>query len=129
MNRYINLFIGCFLAHVCFSQSTLSLKKKYLGDYFGQMSSYVVPSDSGAAVIPGIDMKVTISADNILLWVGEILYEGRGNMLYENPEQIVMEFICSERYVRDKLTLEKDSKRLIWKGMNPQPTTTLTKVK
>ena len=121
-------FICSFLLVATFCYSQKSLKKKYRGNYEGEIPSYQVFNGNSPLEIAKTSISVELSKSKVSMKIGKLSYDGNLSMNSTETEIIILSSI-EGLSIPEKITLNKKTKEMIRFGRSPQPNARLIKAK
>ncbi len=123
------LFLFLIVGNFCFSQSKLSLKKKYYGSYKGEIPSYSFnTTDTTFEVSPTL-INIKISAKEIEFKIGQNAYIGSYNVLFEANNYFLLDCIIPNQLATERIMVFKKGKKISRDGLYPQPMAFLSKIR
>jgi hypothetical protein len=112
-----------------FSQSTTSLKKKYLGSYIGEIPSYSFNAEDGQIDVAATSIKIIIKAKEINFEIGKKAYQGTYNVLFEANNYFLLDCEIPNQLATERIMVFKKGKKISRDGLYPQPMAFLKKEK
>jgi hypothetical protein len=115
------------LFSISFTQlNAQALKRKYRGIYTGQIPTYEVKMGSNTYVVNASEIKAYLDRDSIFLEIGTYRYAS-GYSIEKNEKQFILSAQREQSGILEQLILDPKTKRMIRKGLYPQPDATLTR--
>lgn len=123
------LFLFLMASNFGFSQSTTSLKKKYLGSYIGEIPSYSFNAEDGQIDVAATSIKIIIKAKEINFEIGKKAYQGTYNVLFEANNYFLLDCEIPNQLATERIMVFKKGKKISRDGLYPQPMAFLKKEK
>jgi hypothetical protein len=123
------LFLFLILGNFCFSQSKLSLKKKYYGSYKGEIPSYSFNTNDTIIDVSATLINIKISAKEIVFEIGKNAFVGSYNVLFEANNYFLLDCIIPNQLATERVMVFKKGKKISRDGLYPQPMAFLYKTK
>lgn len=125
MKCYKGLLLLLF--SISFTQlNAQSLKRKYRGIYVGQIDAYEVKMGTTTYNVNASDIKVLIDRDSIILEIGAYRYAAPYNLETANAT-LTLTSNRENSGIAEQLILDPKTKKIVRKGLYPQPDATLTR--
>jgi hypothetical protein len=123
------LFLFLMASNFGFSQSTTSLKKKYLGSYIGEIPSYSFNAEDGQIDVAATSIKIIIKAKEINFEIGKKAFQGTYNVLFEANNYFLLDCEIPNQLATERIMVFKKGKKISRDGLYPQPMAFLKKEK
>jgi hypothetical protein len=127
MRRFL-LMLFCFSVQVLFSQSTTTLKKKYMGTYFGELPAFTYTQGLEQVPVAACSIRISLGNKELIMQIGNQRYRGVWRLLYQTEAYFVLEGNLPGRIVSEQLRLLKQNKVLVREGILNQPDALLNMV-
>jgi len=125
----IAVFILMFLPLVSFGQKEVSLKKKYFGNYVGDIPAYKMDTGSGVVQVSSSAIYVSIEKEGITVTIGNNKLTGTYDVLFEAKTYYLLDAKMEGQIAAERIMVYKREKHIVRDGMFPQPVSDLKKVK
>ncbi len=123
------LFVFLLLSNFGFTQSKLTLKKKYFGSYKGEIPSYSFNSNDTVIEVGATVIKINIRAKDIQFEIGQNAISGSYSILFEANNYFLLECKMPNQVVTERVMVFKKGKKISRDGLYPQPMAFLKKEK
>lgn len=123
------LFLFLLTSIFGFSQSNISLKKKYYGSYIGEISSYSFDAEDGKIDVAATSIKIVIKAKEINFEIGKNAFQGTYKVLFAANNYFLLDCVISNQLATERIMVFKKGKKISRDGLYPQPMAFLKKEK
>lgn len=123
--RWSLLLLFLASSPILFSQE---IKKKYLGSYSGELSSYALEVGSEVFEVQAAAIEIRLDPDGIVVEkIAGKEQKGTYSFLKEDKYTVSLEVKLTSQFIPESYVLYKKEKRLERKGIYPQPDVFLKK--
>ncbi len=123
--RWSLLLLFLASSPILFSQE---IKKKYLGSYSGELSSYALEVGSEVYEVQAATIEIRLDPDGIVVEkIAGKEQKGTYSFLKEDKYTVSLEVKLTSQFIPESYVLYKKEKRLERKGIYPQPDVFLKK--
>jgi len=123
MKLIVTLFFT--ILSVVASAQSVKLKKKYLKSYVGRIPAYEVNLNNQIISINATEIKVSLTKDSIYLQVGTSKWEGIYSTIKLEKKNYELTGKMVGTGIPEILLLNGKAKKIIRKGLFPQPDTVM----
>lgn len=112
---------------ISFSQKEIDLKKKYLGNYAGQIPEYMYDTGSEVLKVAPTAIRIQLEKEKITLAIGNEVLKGTYYVMFKAKTYYLLDCDIEGQLASERIMVYKHGKRLRRDGMYPQPVSELTK--
>lgn len=125
------LLLPLFLSFIALSygQKELTLKRKYFGNYSGQIPAYKVSFGYEAIHVDSTSIQVKIDADSLFVTVGGRTLAGTYKVMFEADKYYLLDATMESQLASERIMIYKRGKSIARDGLFPQPVTELKRTK
>jgi hypothetical protein len=123
------LIIFTFFSISSFAQKEIKLKRKYFGNYKGQISSYKLDTSNEILDVGSTPIYIQINSNDVILTVGTRELRGFYEVMFEAKKYYLLEAELRGQVAPERIMVYKRGKHIARDGMYPQPVTELKKFK
>lgn len=119
----MKLILSCCLSlfvTFCFSQD-IKLRKKYLKNYKGIISSYEVNYNNNLVKIEASEINIQLNKDSVYISIGSSKWVGTYTTIKSGKKSYELRGKMQGSGVLEVLSLNTKEKKIIRKGLFPQP--------
>lgn len=113
---------------VAITGSGQTLRKKFLGVYEGSIPAYTLDLGSDVVPVEAATIRIELAAKTIVQTIGSTIKTGTWRVVSESKEGYVIAFRLEGQLIEEQLTLIRKGKKILRKGVYPQPDTSLFKL-
>jgi hypothetical protein len=117
--------ITIFLA----SGQSVTLKKKYLKTYVGEIPAYEVNLNNQLIPVNASTIEVRLTKDSVFVNVGSVKWEGTYSTSKIEKKKFELNGTMNETGIPERLLLDTKAKKLTRRGLFPQPDVILERKK
>ena len=128
MIRIILVFI-CLAPLFSMAQKPIELKKKFLGTYAGEISSFKLDTGEDLVDVDKTVIKINIEQDSIQFNIGRNELASSYTVLFEAAKYYVLDCKVNGRLAGERIVVYKKGKKISRDGLFPQPNALLYLVK
>jgi hypothetical protein len=111
------------------SQQQLALKKKYFGEYYGEIPSYSFQTETDIIEVEAASIHISISSDEVKFEIGSLSHQGTYKVLFEANNYFLLDCVVPNQLASERIMVYKKGKKIARDGLYPQPITFLFKKK
>jgi hypothetical protein len=123
------LFLFLVIGSSAFSQSKLTLKKKYYGQYSGEIPAYSFETEDGAIDVSACSIQIAINEDEIKFEIGQNKFQGTFKVMFEANNYFLLDCLIPNQKATERVMVFKKGKKISRDGLYPQPMSFLKKIK
>lgn len=123
------VFLFVLLSNVGFTQTNITLKKKYFGSYIGEIPSYSVYTNDTVIEVAATTIKIKIGAKEIGFEIGKNTFAGSYKVLLQANNYFLLDCVMPNQLATERIMVFKKGKKISRDGLYPQPMAFLNKIK
>jgi len=112
-----------------FAQKEINLKRKYFGNYKGQISSYKLDTSNEIIDVGSTPIYVELNKEDVIITIGTRELRGFYEVMFEAKKYYLLEAELIDQVAPERIMVYKRGKHIARDGMYPQPVTELKKFK
>ena len=112
---------------ISYSQKEIDLKKKYLGNYSGQIPGYKYDTGSEVLDVAPTAIRIQLEEGKITLAIGSEVLTGTYYVMFKAKTYFLLDCDIDGQLASERIMVYKHGNRLRRDGMYPQPVSELTK--
>ena len=112
-----------------FAQKEINLKRKYFGNYKGQIASYKLDTSNEIIDVGSTAIYVELNKDDVIITIGTRELRGFYEVMFEAKKYYLIEAELQGQVAPERIMVYKRGKHIARDGMYPQPVTELKKFK
>ncbi|MDP4684113.1 MAG: hypothetical protein NWS40_05435 [Crocinitomicaceae bacterium] len=125
----IILVVICLAPLFSMAQKPIELKKKFLGTYAGEISSFKLDTGEDLVDVDKTVIKINIEQDSIQFNIGRNELASSYTVLFEAAKYYVLDCKVNGRLAGERIVVYKKGKKISRDGLFPQPNALLYLVK
>ena len=123
------LLILFFIPFASFSQKQIDLKKKFIGSYKGEISSFKLDTGEDLVDVASVPITIEIKVDEVSFKIGLHELTGSYEVMFEADKYYLLDCKIPGRLAGERVVVYKKGKKISRDGLYPQPSAMLYRVK
>jgi hypothetical protein len=112
-----------------FSQKQIDLKKKFIGAYKGEISSFKLDTGEDLVDVASTSITIEITLNEVVFSIGSHELTGTYEVMFEADKYFLLDCKIPGRFAGERVVVYKRGKKISRDGLYPQPSAMLYKVK
>ncbi len=121
------LFLALILSSGLAAQQDISLKRKYLGTYSGEIPGYYLESGRELMEVAAAPLQIEIGRDFVEFVLGNERIRGTYKVLLAVKNYYVLEAYLEGQEIPERIVVFRKGKQISREGIYPQPNALLNK--
>ncbi len=127
--RALVFILFTFFSISSFAQKEIDLKRRYFGNYKGEISSYKLDTSNEIIDVSSTPIYVKLTKDDVVITIGTRQLRGFYEVMFEAKKYYLLEAEVEGQVAPERIMVYKRGKHIARDGMYPQPVTELKKFK
>jgi hypothetical protein len=128
MNRFLFLVLLIFPVLLS-AQQQIELKKKYLGNYEGNIPAYQLDSGKEIVDVDLTPIQIQITDKNVFLQIGKNKLSGTYTIMFEAKSYFLLDCRIDNQLASERIVVYKKGNKISRDGLFPQPSVQLERTK
>lgn len=123
------VFLFFILPIVALSQNPIKFKRKYLGNYKGEIPGYIYVDGGQEIEVRSTPIRIEFSKDSVFVNIGNHATKGVYSILFAAKSYYLVECFIDGQLMKEKILVYKRGRKLSRDGIYPQPVAELKKIR